>query len=181
MRPVDSSATSFTMCLMWSRNCRPLTRLTLACGGVAMNSVDDLTPECLGKAGLVYEHTLVSLQVNATDQHFVFTVSSDCLNAFLLNMPRKNCSFLLNRFTGRGKVHLHWEVWQPSFSHPAGEGTQQTHPHTDQRCHQGRFKGSQERHWRWWEQKQPPSDKASYIAFYFMSFFNCHFNILIFW
>lgn len=25
-----------------------------------MNSVDDLTPECLGKAGLVYEHTLVS-------------------------------------------------------------------------------------------------------------------------
>lgn len=36
-------------------------RLTLACGGVAMNSVDDLTPECLGHAGLVYEHTLVSL------------------------------------------------------------------------------------------------------------------------
>lgn len=35
-------------------------RLTLACGGIAMNSVDDLTPECLGRAGLVYEHTLVS-------------------------------------------------------------------------------------------------------------------------
>lgn len=33
-------------------------RLTLACGGIAMNSVDDLTPECLGHAGLVYEHTL---------------------------------------------------------------------------------------------------------------------------
>ncbi|TRY95401.1 hypothetical protein DNTS_017061 [Danionella cerebrum] len=33
-------------------------RLTLACGGVAMNSVDDLTPECLGNAGLVYEYTL---------------------------------------------------------------------------------------------------------------------------
>ena len=33
-------------------------RLTLACGGNAMNSVDDLTPDCLGFAGLVYEHTL---------------------------------------------------------------------------------------------------------------------------
>lgn len=35
-------------------------RLTLACGGMAMNSFDDLNPECLGRAGLVYEHTLVS-------------------------------------------------------------------------------------------------------------------------
>ena len=35
-------------------------RLTLACGGNAMNSVDELTPECLGFAGVVYEHVLVS-------------------------------------------------------------------------------------------------------------------------
>lgn len=35
-------------------------RLTLACGGTAMNSVEDLTPDCLGHAGLVYEYTLVS-------------------------------------------------------------------------------------------------------------------------
>lgn len=33
-------------------------RLTLACGGIQVNSVDDLTPDVLGKAGLVYEHTL---------------------------------------------------------------------------------------------------------------------------
>ena len=33
-------------------------RLTLACGGVALNSFDDLNPECLGHAGLVYEYTL---------------------------------------------------------------------------------------------------------------------------
>lgn len=33
-------------------------RLQLACGGVAQNSVDDLTPDVLGWAGLVYEHTL---------------------------------------------------------------------------------------------------------------------------
>uniref|UniRef100_UPI00398F428C T-complex protein 1 subunit zeta n=1 Tax=Pristiophorus japonicus TaxID=55135 RepID=UPI00398F428C len=37
---------------------RNMERLTLACGGMAMNSVEDLTPECLGHAGLVYEHTL---------------------------------------------------------------------------------------------------------------------------
>uniref|UniRef100_A0A8C5H262 Uncharacterized protein n=1 Tax=Gouania willdenowi TaxID=441366 RepID=A0A8C5H262_GOUWI len=37
---------------------RNMERLTLACGGIAMNSLDDLTPECLGEAGLVYEHTL---------------------------------------------------------------------------------------------------------------------------
>ncbi|KFZ52621.1 T-complex protein 1 subunit zeta, partial [Podiceps cristatus] len=33
-------------------------RLTLACGSTAMNSVEDLTPDCLGHAGLVYEYTL---------------------------------------------------------------------------------------------------------------------------
>jgi len=37
---------------------RNMERLVLACGGSAMNSVDDLTPDCLGKAGLVYEHVL---------------------------------------------------------------------------------------------------------------------------
>ena len=40
---------------------RNMERLTLACGGVAMNSVEDLTPDCLGHAGLVYETVLVSL------------------------------------------------------------------------------------------------------------------------
>lgn len=37
---------------------RNMERLTLASGGSAMNSVDDLTPECLGHAGLVYEFTM---------------------------------------------------------------------------------------------------------------------------
>ena len=40
---------------------RNMERLTLACGGIAMNSVDDLTPDVLGHAGLVYEHVLVSI------------------------------------------------------------------------------------------------------------------------
>ncbi|KAH7913913.1 chaperonin Cpn60/TCP-1 family [Hygrophoropsis aurantiaca] len=37
---------------------RNMERLQLICGGEAQNSVDDLTPDILGWAGLVYEHTL---------------------------------------------------------------------------------------------------------------------------
>lgn len=37
---------------------RNMERLMLICGGTAMNSVEELTPECLGWAGKVYEHTL---------------------------------------------------------------------------------------------------------------------------
>ncbi|XP_058775259.1 T-complex protein 1 subunit zeta 2-like [Vicia villosa] len=37
---------------------RNMERLVLACGGEAVNSVEDLTPESLGWAGLVYEHVL---------------------------------------------------------------------------------------------------------------------------
>lgn len=37
---------------------RNMERLQLCCGGVAQNSVDDLSPDILGYAGLVYEHTL---------------------------------------------------------------------------------------------------------------------------
>ena len=40
---------------------RNMERLTLACGGMAMNSFDDLDPECLGFAGAVYEHVLVGM------------------------------------------------------------------------------------------------------------------------
>ncbi|XP_034235831.1 T-complex protein 1 subunit zeta [Thrips palmi] len=37
---------------------RNMERLALACGGMAVNSVDDLDESCLGYAGLVYEHVL---------------------------------------------------------------------------------------------------------------------------
>lgn len=37
---------------------RNMERLTLACGGTAVNSVDDLEPSVLGHAGVVYEHIL---------------------------------------------------------------------------------------------------------------------------
>jgi len=39
---------------------RNMERLTLACGGIAVNSFDDLSPDYLGFAGLVYEYVLVS-------------------------------------------------------------------------------------------------------------------------
>lgn len=37
---------------------RNMERLTLACGGIAVNSVEDLTPDVLGFAGTVYEQVL---------------------------------------------------------------------------------------------------------------------------
>ncbi|CAH8452938.1 unnamed protein product [Dicrocoelium dendriticum] len=37
---------------------RNMERVALACGGFSVNSVDDLTPDCLGHAGLVYEYIL---------------------------------------------------------------------------------------------------------------------------
>jgi len=37
---------------------RNMERLTLACGGQAMNSIEDLDESCLGYAGVVYEHVL---------------------------------------------------------------------------------------------------------------------------
>ena len=37
---------------------RNMERLQLACGGLTINSVEELEPGCLGKAGLVYEHVL---------------------------------------------------------------------------------------------------------------------------
>ena len=37
---------------------RNMERLTLSCGGMACNSVEDLSPDVLGYAGHVYEHTL---------------------------------------------------------------------------------------------------------------------------
>ncbi|KAJ1968579.1 T-complex protein 1 subunit zeta [Dispira parvispora] len=37
---------------------RNMERLQLVCGGIAQNSVDDLSPDVLGYAGVVYEHVL---------------------------------------------------------------------------------------------------------------------------
>uniref|UniRef100_A0A8C9D7R1 Chaperonin containing TCP1 subunit 6A n=1 Tax=Panthera leo TaxID=9689 RepID=A0A8C9D7R1_PANLE len=41
---------------------RNMERLTLACGGVALNSFDDLNPDCLGHAGLVGEEKFTFIE-----------------------------------------------------------------------------------------------------------------------
>ncbi|VDN51897.1 unnamed protein product [Dracunculus medinensis] len=64
---------------------RNMERLQLAVGGEAVNSVDDLTPEALGFAGLVYEHVL------GEDK---FTFVEECKNpksvTLLLKGPNKH-------------------------------------------------------------------------------------------
>lgn len=52
---------------------RNMERIPLACGGYSVNSENDLSAECLGYAGLVYEHTL-------GDDKFTFI--EDVKNAF---------------------------------------------------------------------------------------------------
>ena len=42
---------------------RNMERLTLACGGIALNSFDDMNESCLGYAGVVYEHVLVNILI----------------------------------------------------------------------------------------------------------------------
>jgi T-complex protein 1 subunit zeta len=47
---------------------RNMERLMLACGGTAMNSFEEMTSECLGRAGLVYEHTLGEAKYTFVEQ-----------------------------------------------------------------------------------------------------------------
>ncbi|KAM6163306.1 T-complex protein 1 subunit zeta-2 isoform 2-T2 [Rhynchocyon petersi] len=64
---------------------RNMERLSLACGGVAVNSFADLTADCLGHAGLVYEYTLGEEK---------FTFIEDCVNprsvTLLVKGPNKH-------------------------------------------------------------------------------------------
>jgi len=64
---------------------RNMERIPLACGGYAVNSEQDLIPDCLGRAGLVYEHVL-------GDDKFTFI--EDVKNAFsctiLIRGPNKH-------------------------------------------------------------------------------------------
>lgn len=64
---------------------RNMERLALACGGMAMNSVDDLVEENLGFAGLVYEHVLVS----------ILLLIKLVLESIVLCIVKKNCVFSL--------------------------------------------------------------------------------------
>ena len=56
---------------------RNMERLQLVCGGIAQNSVDDLTPDVLGWAGLVYEHQL-------GEEKYTFIVSKSEFRALIV-------------------------------------------------------------------------------------------------
>ncbi|XP_006532171.1 T-complex protein 1 subunit zeta-2 isoform X2 [Mus musculus] len=64
---------------------RNLERLTLACGGLAVNSFEGLSEECLGHAGLVFEYALGEEK---------FTFIEDCVNplsvTLLVKGPNKH-------------------------------------------------------------------------------------------
>jgi len=64
---------------------RNMERLSLACGGMAMNSVDDLSADVLGYAGVVYEHVLGEEK---------FTFVEECKNpqsvSILIKGPNKH-------------------------------------------------------------------------------------------
>ena len=70
---------------------RNMERLQLCCGGSAQNSVEDLTPECLGEAGVVYEHVL------GEDK---FTFVEDCKNpksvTILIKAPNQHTIAQIN-------------------------------------------------------------------------------------
>lgn len=65
-------------------------RLSLACGGSAVNSVDDLTEDVLGYAGSVYEYVLVGILCNLNDYY---------LTLIYIN----NVHVLVNFFQGENK------------------------------------------------------------------------------
>uniref|UniRef100_A0A8C8UAL3 Chaperonin containing TCP1 subunit 6B n=1 Tax=Peromyscus maniculatus bairdii TaxID=230844 RepID=A0A8C8UAL3_PERMB len=64
---------------------RNLERLALACGGIAVNSFEDLNEDCLGHAGLVFEYSLGEEK---------FTFIEDCVNplsvTLLVKGPNKH-------------------------------------------------------------------------------------------
>uniref|UniRef100_A0A2K6NMH7 Chaperonin containing TCP1 subunit 6B n=1 Tax=Rhinopithecus roxellana TaxID=61622 RepID=A0A2K6NMH7_RHIRO len=62
-----------------------LERLTLACGEVALNSFDNLNPDCLGHAGLVYKHTLGEEKCT-----FIEKCNKTCSVTLLIKGPNKH-------------------------------------------------------------------------------------------
>ena len=60
---------------------RNMERLQLVCGGIAQNSVDDLIPDALGWAGLVYEHQLGEEKYTFIVSHHAENQSMNALTA----------------------------------------------------------------------------------------------------
>lgn len=59
-------------------------KLTGACGGVALNSFDDLNPDCLGFAGLVYVYAL------REDAYNIGKCNNICSKTLSVKVPNKD-------------------------------------------------------------------------------------------
>lgn len=91
---------------------RNMERLQLVCGGTAQNSVDDLTPDVLGWAGLVYEHQL-------GEEKYTFIVSGQCIAC------------------AREKILTHQSTGgceRPKISYASHQRSQYAHHYANYRC-----------------------------------------------
>jgi len=87
---LDSFAKEGIMALRRAKR-RNMERLTLACGGVAVNSTEDLTSEILGYAEEVYEHTLGEEKytfIEGVKNPFSCTILIKGPNAYTINQTK---------------------------------------------------------------------------------------------
>ena len=90
---------------LWCSLCNHFNRIPLACGGLAVNSVDDLTPDVLGHAGLVYEHVIVGSKIllGIENCHWFFFMS------FQINLSYFPFFHFFHHFSsGWRQIHVHW-------------------------------------------------------------------------
>jgi T-complex protein 1 subunit zeta len=80
---------------------RNMERLQLVCGGTSQNSVDDMTPDVLGWAGLVYEHQL-------GEEKYTFIVSLTVGNDghSLTSNRRMSRSQSQSHYSSRGRTRI---------------------------------------------------------------------------
>jgi T-complex protein 1 subunit zeta len=79
---------------------RNMERLQLVCGGTSQNSVDDMTPDVLGYAGLVYEH-----QLGEEKYTFIVSESSKIIGHTLTTNRRMSRSQSPSLYLSRAQTH----------------------------------------------------------------------------
>ncbi|KAG9242267.1 chaperonin Cpn60/TCP-1 family [Calycina marina] len=122
---------------------RNMERLQLICGGTAQNSVDDLTPDILGWAGLVYEHALgeekytfiedvkeaksVTLLIKGPNQHTITQITDavrDGLRSVYNMIVDKSVVPGAGAFQVACAAHLNSEVFRKTVKGKAKWGVQ---------------------------------------------------------
>lgn len=105
---------------------RNMERLQLVCGGEAQNSVDDLTPDVLGWAGLVYEHTL-------GEEKYTFVEDVKDPTSVTLLVKGQSTALLPSHLLSFLPTINHARRSEPAYHHP------------NHRCHPRRSPKRQER------------------------------------